>query len=212
MIYIILTICAVAALIGYVLWQKKKRGAEVVNEIFGFDIPAEPRYALRTDAGVTVRSQRPISSETHGEMLDAIDNGISRFLVSTDTFGWTLRRAYADYEVWLLEPTSESDPEGYPTLNMKNGQKIAGIAVGVQNIILDNPFICVAYNEAYPHWLTRSTRNEAEHIGAFGNVSENEWARNTASWHSHPLYPFHNEFAQAVRGHTEHFNCGVTRG
>lgn len=189
-ILIVLVLAGIAAAVFFVIRSKKKRAAAVLVSAWGFPVPDEPIHLYSTVAGAFVRATTPLANAE--ATLAAVDEGLRRFFLSTDDRGWPLRRRFEDYDVWLLPPTSRT-VEGFPALNMLDGTKIAGIVIGVQHVELDRPFIIAAYGAEHLDYLTRATRNEAEHLGAYRNVSPEEWAAHTAPFHSHPIYALPGE-------------------
>jgi cbb3-type cytochrome oxidase subunit 3 len=175
MIYIFIVVGAIAGFWVWWYYRRKRRANQNAEDILGFDLPdREPDNVYTTVSGVL-------------EILQAIETGVEQYLRSTAYLNWTRFRQYPEFEVWMLEPTATTS-EGYPALTMRSGLKIAGIAIGVQYLILAKPFICVAYNEQYFSYLTDAVRFESQHA---------------VPGHIHPLYPLPDDSLTAHR-----FNCG----
>lgn len=179
---------AVAALIAvvFVLRSRKKKGAgaEAVANYFDFDLPEEPPFwTYSTPAGVVVRAYKSISRQA--EVFAAIDAGVRAYLRSTESRGWIRFRRPMDFEVWLLPQTSTSI-EGFPGLLTRSGQKISGIAIGVVGYVLENPFVCVAFNETHFDWLRDACRAEFEHVGDMNDPAL--MTEHTQPGHQHFFY------------------------
>lgn len=186
-IYILMAVGFIVGLYFFLTWRKKKGAAEFDDKVFGFDLPEkDPPYSHRTPQGGLLRSNR---SSVSPDLLIALDTGRQKYLRSTEFLGWTIRRTFADFEVWELPPTSQS-VEGFPSLNMLNGQKIAGITIGVTGVILENPFIVMPEISKPEHleYASNIVRHEEEHRGDWFNDPQGAFLRNSTASHIHPIY------------------------
>lgn len=200
-IFFIVVLAAVIA--GIIYFQRRKKAADArdrINKYFNFDLPAEPAHKYRTPKGVTVKCFRALVNAP--AVLAAVDEGADVYLRSTAAKGWARFRDYSEFEVWMLPATSASI-EGFPCLNTLDGQKIAGIAIGVTGYILPQPFVCIAYNETYFDWIRDCCRAEFEHVGDLNDPDAME--EHTKPGHIHFFY---NDFAGIVAN--TRFDCGCS--
>jgi hypothetical protein len=187
-IAILIIITAAAGIAFAVYRMRKKRGDKLLDNGLPIEIP-EPRHDYATPKGISVQTVNPISESARAEVLATIDVGIEK-LFSTLPAGYTQKRRFTDYPVIMIPPTSRSI-EGYPSLNLKNGWKIAGTVILLGTVVIEPPFILVAENWTYMDYLSAAVRNEGEHIAAWYNDKNKFW-ETTVNGDVHPIFPDEN--------------------
>lgn len=132
-----------------------------------------------------------LTNEDRDNFLADVDTGIQRTLKNSSCLGYANWRTIEQFTVVYERPTSYSLDGHCPTLNLKTGQKIAGIVIGVGDLILDPPFIYIAYEypvtEQCREFRRSAIQNEAEHIEAWFNDQQLFWTK-TGLNDIHPFY------------------------
>lgn len=174
-----------------------------------------PRFPLpnsyTTPAGAKVGTVNPIPPEKQTAVFASIDEGLNRLFLSTNHLGYSNFRNHADFIVIMAPPTSRSEYGNCPTLNLKNGLKIAGTVIGVAGVNISPPFLLVAENyDESPicnELLRDATRFEGEHLEAWEN-DRRKFLETTGAGDMHPIFPLPD--GQLTEKQFEHFDCGLT--
>lgn len=182
-----------------------KKGGETAEQKLRKNLPIEIPSPLPvvnqfdTPKGALGATNLPFTDTDKQLAGEIIDAGLDRLFesVKNEGFGtgWT---TYYPYTVVFAQPTSYSLEGNCPTLNMKNGQKIAGtvISVGNPDAVLEPPFILVAANtNPTPFcrdFLTNAVRYEGEHIILWYNDRSKFYAFTGAN-DIHPIFPLPSE-------------------
>lgn len=152
-------------------------------------LPVQWNYV--TTQGALVGGNLELPDSDRDIFLADVQAGIDQTLVNTSCLGYINWRDPAAFTVIYERPTSYSFEGNCPTLNMKNGQKIAGTVIGVGDLILSPPFIYIAYEPTTSAFCREFRRNavqyEAEHIEAWFNDQTLFWQRTGVNDY-HPIY------------------------
>ena len=127
-----------------------------------------------------------------------IDTGLDLLFESTKDLGYKNYNTHFPYTVVFATPTSFSQDGNCPTLNLKDGTKIAGtvIAIGNPSATLEPPFILVAANFNPSSFFCQdftinAIRFEGEHIISWYN-DKNIFYSHLGASDIHPFYPLPN--------------------
>jgi len=176
---------------------KKKHTENVLNNLpitLPSPLPVPNQYT--SPKGVLVASVNPIPVDAKAKVFAKIDEGIDLLFQSTEGKGYAQKRSHADYIVVMMPPSSRSMDGNCPTLNLKDGMKIAGTVVSLTNVLIEPPFILIAenFNESKfcNEFLRNVTRYEAEHITAYYN-DRSVFNSHLGANDIHPIYPLSGE-------------------
>lgn len=157
-------------------------------------LPVPNQYT--SPKGVLVASVNPIPAEAKDDVLARVDEGIDLLFQSTAQFNYAQKRNHTDYIVVMMPPMSRSMEGNCPTLNLKNGTKIAGTVVSLTPNLIEPPFILIAenFNESKfcNEFMRNAVRYEGEHITAFYN-DRGVFNSHIGANDIHPIYPLSGE-------------------